>query len=228
MVNQYGRSFHCLHSLKFPLLRVLNYEVLVRCVDVIQSTTYQQNVLRSLIVSSPLVVLANVVSSTRADRVVTSEATGNSIVKVAGETGKEPDDHLGVRVSSATCWSGTDLELCPILKVLGEASLPFESGPLSSDSSLSKSVPSTSDSLTFVLDLYLLRKDKGDRVITSVTLGDNGMVESDRAVECDEVILVSDGSKASNSSLVRGETGVGSGEVGVWSNDGCVVLAARG
>ncbi|GJU95331.1 hypothetical protein Tco_1320087 [Tanacetum coccineum] len=41
------------------------------------------------------------------------------------------------------------------------------------------------------------------------------VVESDGAVECDEVILVSDGLEASNSLSVRGETGVGSDEVGV-------------
>ncbi|GKG56705.1 hypothetical protein Tco_0580029, partial [Tanacetum coccineum] len=46
---------------------------------------------------------------------------------------------------------------------------------------------------------------------------DNGVVESNGAVEYDDVILVSDGSEASNSSLMRGETGVGSDEVGVWS-----------
>ncbi|GKA01569.1 hypothetical protein Tco_0674234 [Tanacetum coccineum] len=59
-------------------------------------------------------------------------------------------------------------------------------------------------------------------------VGDNGVVESDGAVKCDEVILVSDGSEASNSSLVRRETGVGSDEVGVQSNDGGDVLAASG
>nr|GEY85947.1 hypothetical protein [Tanacetum cinerariifolium] len=53
---------------------------------------------------------------------------------------------------------------------------------------------------------------------------DNGMVESNGVVECDEVILVSNDSEALNSSSVRGETSVGSGEVGVWSDDGGVVL----
>ncbi|GJY99532.1 hypothetical protein Tco_0516962 [Tanacetum coccineum] len=56
---------------------------------------------------------------------------------------------------------------------------------------------------------------------------DNDVVESDGAVECDEVILVSDSSEALNSSLVKGETGVGSGKVRVWSDDGGVVLVAE-
>ncbi|GJZ36622.1 hypothetical protein Tco_0582813 [Tanacetum coccineum] len=59
-------------------------------------------------------------------------------------------------------------------------------------------------------------------------LRDNGVVESDGAVECDEVILVSDGSEASNSSSMRGETGVRSDEGWVWSDDGSVVLATSG
>ncbi|GJV41009.1 hypothetical protein Tco_1419449 [Tanacetum coccineum] len=63
MVIQYGRSFHCLHSL-IVLPKVLNYKISAWCSDMIQSTTCQQNVLRSLVVSRPLVVLANVVSST--------------------------------------------------------------------------------------------------------------------------------------------------------------------
>nr|GEY46795.1 hypothetical protein [Tanacetum cinerariifolium] len=56
--------------------------------------------------------------------------------------------------------------------------------------------------------------------------GDNGVVESDEAVECDVVILVSDGSEALNSSPVRGEIGKGSGELGVWSDGDGDVLAA--
>nr|GFA37420.1 hypothetical protein [Tanacetum cinerariifolium] len=47
-------------------------------------------------------------------------------------------------------------------------------------------------------------------------------------IEYDEVILVSDGSEALNSSSVGGKTGVGSDEVGLWSDDGGAVLAASG
>ncbi|GKB90171.1 hypothetical protein Tco_0962443 [Tanacetum coccineum] len=49
--------------------------------------------------------------------VVTSEATSDGIVMDAGETGI-------LVISSALCWSSTDLELCPTLNVLGTGSSP--------------------------------------------------------------------------------------------------------
>nr|GEW00789.1 hypothetical protein [Tanacetum cinerariifolium] len=244
MVNHYGRSFHCLYSL-IILHKVLNNEILIGCPHMIQSMMCEQNVLRSLVVSSPLVFLANVVSSTGG--VVAGEAMGDGTVRDAGETSKESDDYSG----DAEVWESrllpaglartynsvqsqivTSTEASYYCFPSGAASLPSKSGPLSFDSSLSESIPPAPNSSTFVSNMYLLRNDKGDRVIASITLaerlGDNGVVESDRVVDYDEVILVSDGSEAAKSSLVRRETGVESGEVGVWSDDGGAVLVASG
>ncbi|GKD59166.1 hypothetical protein Tco_1296675 [Tanacetum coccineum] len=123
---------------------------------------------------------------------------------------------LGVGVSSATCWSGTDLELCPISKVQPPIPPSHDPHPLTPLSLSQCPLPLTPQPLS-----------QCDRVIVSVTLDDReDQVDWDGSglrptYTCSptireyEVILVSGGSEALNSLSLRGETGVGLGKVGV-------------
>ncbi|GJZ57988.1 hypothetical protein Tco_0613482 [Tanacetum coccineum] len=52
--------------------------------------------------------------------------------------------------------------------------------------------------------LYISSVLEGSEMMMMMVSRDNGVVESDEADECDEIVLVSDGSEASNSSSVRG------------------------
>nr|GEX86281.1 hypothetical protein [Tanacetum cinerariifolium]GEX90461.1 hypothetical protein [Tanacetum cinerariifolium] len=182
--------------------------------------------------------------------VVVGEATGDGTVRDASEICKDSDDHSGilsVGVSSTTCWSGTDLELYLSSKVLGAiysansrtwrlaALYPTPRGSFTAASltgsaycCFSDAASSLSELGTSSYDSSLPEPADGAGEADEEGSRDNGVVESDGAVECDEVILVSNGSEASNSSSMRDESGVGSSEVGVWTNDGGVVLAASG
>ncbi|GJR31620.1 putative reverse transcriptase domain-containing protein [Tanacetum coccineum] len=114
---------------------------------------------------------------------------GVGMVRDAGETSKEPDDHL----DAASSLSGL--------------------GPSSSDSSLTEPVPSASNSSPSVsvstigseVPQYLFHEgrvedDVGDADKEGVS--DSGEVESDgEVVECGEAILVSDASIGSDSSF---------------------------
>ncbi|GKB56789.1 hypothetical protein Tco_0912975, partial [Tanacetum coccineum] len=162
--------------------------------------------------------------------VVTGEATGDGIVRDAGEIG------------SATCWSSTDLELCPtsnVLRVVSSASsrarclsVPYPKPKGSSvvvpstgtaycrssyaASSLSESVLSSSKSslsmsaMSSDVPRYLFRGGRagdtpgGDDDGVGVSQeGDSGEVESDG-----EAVLVSDASMGSDSSSEYGVSGV--------------------
>ncbi|GKA77809.1 hypothetical protein Tco_0784346 [Tanacetum coccineum] len=118
--------------------------------------------------------------------VVTGEATGDGIVRDAGETSKEPDDHLGdaggylltkarrlaalylkPRGSSAVVSSTRTACYC----CSGAASSPSEPGPSSFDSSLPKPAPSASDSPSSVSVSNIgSEKDDSDKDAASVTL----------------------------------------------------------
>ncbi|GKA93926.1 hypothetical protein Tco_0815912 [Tanacetum coccineum] len=151
----------------------------------------------------------------------------------------------GAGVSFATYWSGTDLELCPISKVLGvifsansraqrlAATYPNPKGLSVVVTSTGAAWPCLAESFkpclnvlykrSLVVPLILLPYRRGRRIGASDDDGvlDNGVMEFDGAVECNEVILVSNGSEASNSSSLRGETGVGVGCVKLGRENKC-------
>nr|GEV27112.1 hypothetical protein [Tanacetum cinerariifolium] len=159
--------------------------------------------------------------------VVAGEATRVGTTGDDGETGKEPDDHSrdgGVCTGAASSPPHLNQDLHPLNPN------PRHLNPLSRHPNLNSYPQCPLEALMYLDTSFVwegsemmmvmvsrkriytsYERNMGTKQMTLLFgmtcpgIGSAGAVESDEAEECDEVILVSDGSKSSNSSSVRGD-----------------------